>query len=302
MELPEKVAKTLEEIRSTITKKISVKRIGGGYYLYEYGYAKKAVLGKSKVLTFYIGKIGEDGTFKEARHRFLKTRAKNIKEYLKHLQEESKLGETAAMPEDYELALLGAISMNARAPLSEVAKSTGLTQSTVAYRIHKLTQKYGIRYTLEMKPETFGFSKYMITAKFGSRLPDVEKLKEILEKEPKVQYASMANGDYNLIIYILEESNAELENFIYALRSNRIFENAPGIWYVSYLITPYGWYMPFRDEFFEMMKGRVWRRRKDSPRREKTQFLMSEYAVLKEMNHNSREKFSTIDRLYGMGS
>ncbi|MEM3841499.1 MAG: Lrp/AsnC family transcriptional regulator [Candidatus Micrarchaeaceae archaeon] len=302
MQLPEKISKTLDQIKAKRSRSVTVKLINGGYYLYEYGYAKDLKKGKVRPFTFYIGKIEEDGRFVEARHRFLKTKAKTINEYIKELQETAEKEEVKILPEGDALSLLKEISMNARASNAEIAKATGLKQSKVAHMLHKLSSVYGIRYTIEMRPETFGFSRYMIIIKFGSRIPDPEALKKILENEPKVQYAALTSGDYGAIFYVLEESNAALEDFIYQLRSKSIFERAPGLWYVSYLIEPYGWYVPFRDEFFEMLKNRVWTRTRDSPRRTKTQLLKTEYAILREMNRNSRSRFTDIDLEYGFGS
>ena len=300
MEMPPEVAATAEALRKRSEYSVLVNKIRGSYYAYEYKF--KTIDGRVKKFSLYLGKIENDGTFIEARRRFLGTRIKTLGEYIKKRNDEIKpsLIDELLYPDSFSSAILTELSMNSRASVNEIADKVGAGAERVRYRIAQLRKAYKIKYTIEMKPDTFGFSRYLILARFPRGKPDQEKLKELLGSNPRVQLAAVAEGDYNLLVYVLAENNTELENMIYEIRSSSVFASSPGTWNVSYLIEPYGWYMPFRDEFFGLLKGRIWRKSRDSPRRPHGQLLRSEYAVMKELNKDAGTSFSDIDKEYGL--
>ncbi len=298
--LPEKIKIALDRIRETSKYSVEAKLIRGAYYLYEYKFRKSGQDIRKKKYSLYIGKIELDGSFVPARHRFLKTRVKDLGEYINIKTESMKIDQIESLkyPEADDIALIKELSMNSKASVKEIATNTGLKQSTVNSRIKKLTSTYGIRRTIEMKPETFGYTRYLILAKFSSSTPNSDELKRLILQEPGIQLAVSCRGDYSLILYVLARSNEELEKMLYRIRSSHIFFSKPSIWNVSYLIEPYGWYIPFRDEFFDSIKDRVWKRSGDTPRKKPEQFFLSEYAVIKEMNSNAETSFKDIDEKY----
>jgi DNA-binding Lrp family transcriptional regulator len=58
--------------------------------------------------------------------------------------------------------------------------------------------------------------------------------------------------------------------------------------------------VPLRDEFFDLLEERVWRRSKEQPRRLSNQVFLREFATLKELNSNGMIEFSEIDKKYGL--
>ena len=68
MELPAQVRETLESLKRKHRYPVSVALIRGSYYAYEVS-KERAKDGARKSHTLYLGKISEDGTFTEARHR-----------------------------------------------------------------------------------------------------------------------------------------------------------------------------------------------------------------------------------------
>ena len=68
---------------------------------------------------------------------------------------------------------------------------------------------------------------------------------------------------------------------------------------VTTYVDKYG-YVPLRDEFFELLKSRVWQRTKETPRPSRGQLLKSEYAVLRELNSSGEASFSKIDKKYDL--
>jgi len=300
--LPEAVLELVERLKAKSKHHIEVKVIGSGYYIYEYTFENSS--GIQKKISFYLGKADSNGTFSEARHRFLKTRAKSLNEYLESEENSSRPSEVAELiyPDSLDKDILKELSMDARASAYAIGKKIGLNPSTVEYRIKKLERLYNIRYTIELRPGTFGFERYFITIRFLRGSPRQEDLKELFGKEPRIQFMATLSGYYNVLIYLLAEDNVTLENILYELRGSPVFKSCQAIWNIGYTSESETWFIPFRDEFFDLMKEKVWHRTRETPRRAKDQLLESEYAVMRELNHDASIKFTEIDRLYGLKS
>lgn len=300
--LPEAVLELVERLKAKSKHHIEVKVIGSGYYIYEYTFENSS--GIQKKISFYLGKADSNGTFSEARHRFLKTRAKSLNEYLESEENSSRPSEVAELiyPDSLDKDILKELSMDARASAYAIGKKIGLNPSTVEYRIKKLERLYNIRYTIELRPGTFGFERYFITIRFLRGSPRQEDLKELFGKEPRIQFMATLSGYYNVLIYLLAEDNVTLENILYGLRGSPVFKSCQAIWNIGYTSESETWFIPFRDEFFDLMKEKVWHRTRETPRRAKDQLLESEYAVMRELNHDASIKFTEIDRLYGLKS
>ena len=301
-ELPENVRKLVERLRAKSKYHIEVKLIRGGYYIYEYAF-ESGEYGQKKI-SFYLGKADSKGNFSEARHRFLNTRARSLEEYIKSGKETERPSEVAELiyPDSVDRAILTEISMDSKASSYSISKKLDLNPNTVEYRIKKLERLYSIRYTIELRPGTFGFERYFITIRFIRGAPSQEDMEKLFSSEPRIQFVASLSGHYSVLIYLLAENNVTLENLIYEMRSNPIFSNCKAIWNIGYTSESETWYIPFRDEFFNLMKEKVWHRSRETPRRAKDQLLESEYAVMKELNHDASIKFSDIDRLYNLKS
>jgi len=68
---------------------------------------------------------------------------------------------------------------------------------------------------------------------------------------------------------------------------------------VSYITYAYG-YTPIRQEFFDLLKERVWYRSKEHPKRKPEQILQREYDVLRILNKDGRKGFLEIDNELGL--
>ncbi len=74
----------------------------------------------------------------------------------------------------------------------------------------------------------------------------------------------------------------------------------PSLWYT----TPYysrRHIFPLRNEFFKLLKEKVWKRTKEKPRPESGNLTEREYNILLELNGNGSENFVDIDKKYGYG-
>ncbi len=298
-ELPVAVKTTLQDIKKKHKHTVGIAVIRGGYYVYET--LQRFVKEENRYRTFslYLGKIEENGVFVEARHRKESTKLGSIEEMVRKKEQSLRDDSTNVLlhSDKINLKVLEMISTDARISISEIADTIGMSRVVTRHRLKMLEQKFDIKYTVEFGYSFFGFFRYAIFVKFLHKKPDFNKIKDILEKEPTVQYAALLKGAYDLFIYIFAETSISLEYKIYEIRSNPELASYASIWNTSYILNSYG-YMPTRSRFFEILKEKVWHKSKETPKKNSNQLLEREYIVLKELNENSREDFSDIDKKY----
>ena len=132
-------------------------------------------------------------------------------------------------------------------------------------------------------------------------VPNPTEPKKALDKNPRIQFAVVTKGDYDLIIYIIDEGPIKAEDNLWRFRSESILGSYSAQWYLMPLGQVYS-FVPIRDVFIEeVLKRRV---RSSTNRRSlnaREGFTKRELAVLKELNHNSNEDFTVIDTKYGFG-
>ena len=299
-ELPEIVRSTLERLKKEHKYSVSIAVINGSFYAYE---AKSEIIeGKRRTVNLYLGKIKEDGTFIQAKHKKRETDAKTLEERIVRkldIQKHNPL-ERMLHPEDVDLRILEAISANGRASISEIADYAGTTTAIAKKRLRAIETTYGITYIPEFGPRPFGFFRYVVFVRFfKGRIPEENSIKEIFEKEPRIQFAALLKGKYHLFLYMLAENTQALEDTLYRIRSEKAFADNRSLWQVSYITYAYG-YTPIRMEFFDLLEERIWHRSKEHPRKEPEQILQREYDVLKALNIDGRKEFSEIDKELGL--
>lgn len=309
--LPSNIAKTYEKLKHEYPFYVTTKRINGKYYLYKAFTIWNADEKKYTVTSEYLGRFTGDGKYIKK-----KTQAKSDLENAKALIEKSggrvlwgkrrepdemPLNEKVPSATDAELALLMALSMNARAPVSLLAERTGLGRSAVLRRIKKTEQRFKVKYILETDPSKFGFLSYLILIRFDDAQPPVEDLKAVLGKEAKIQFAAMLKGDYDLMIYFLETDQIKAGDFVWEFRSTTMLGNYSARWYIMPFGQAYS-FVPLRNEFIYSVLGFDSEKTK-LPEVALLQKMLKrrELVVLKELNENSVKSFAEIDEQHGLG-
>lgn len=185
-----------------------------------------------------------------------------------------------------EETILRTLSMNANASLTSIGKKVGLNEPAMHRRLEALKKKYNIEYLPEIDVDKLGYLKFLIFVKFLGKAPSASEIKEATESQSAVQLCLLLSGnEYDLIIYILAESNREVQKVVSALR------DGPLIKYKSkWITTPFFDtfnFVPLRNEFISSLnnkgKEKLWRR---------------EWSVLKELNKNGAIAYSDIDELH----
>ncbi|OJI07694.1 MAG: hypothetical protein BK997_02335 [Candidatus Micrarchaeum sp. ARMAN-1] len=291
----------MEKLKKGRKYSAMVLKIHGSYYVYEYKDWIDRQTKRRHSERLYIGKIEENGTFVAKERSKLPGKPINLEQYMKmKYKDTSFITDKATVPDSIDSAVLTAMSMDGRASASDIAKSIGIKSYEASYRMEKLRKEYSIRPTINIRPTTFGFSRFLILAKFINGRPSAEKLKVLLENEQRVQLVLLMKGDYDLAIYVIAEDIPKLENMVYKIRSNTVFSNYRSVWNVSYLYEAFGWFVLTRDVFFELIKDRVWQKSKESPKKLHDQLFKSEYAVMRELSKDCSINFSDIDKAYGL--
>ena len=188
--------------------------------------------------------------------------------------------------------------MNARITVPELAKITGLGNTAVNYHLRNLERRYDIKYLLEIDIEKFGYINYIAFVKFKDKRPTYEEMKEQLEAIPYVQAAMTTKGIYDMVIFLVVEANSEARGTLYKLTTN-----AFSSYDIEWNMTPayfggFG-FIPLRNQFFEILKQKVWKRTKERPRPAHDEITETEYNVLKAMNSNAAADFASIDKEIG---
>jgi DNA-binding Lrp family transcriptional regulator len=105
-----------------------------------------------------------------------------------------------------EKIILRELSKDSRISLSSIAKLTGCSYVTVGKIINKLTEKFDIKFVLELDLTKLGFlQRHLLMVKF-SRKPPEEWLEAIFKRDKNVHAAYLADGQFDLVIFAAESN------------------------------------------------------------------------------------------------
>ena len=304
MELPQKVKDRLMELNKKSRHSVQIRLVKGRYYVYECSNMYDKGRSKWKSVALYLGKMDADGKFTKARYRVSsRSDASSLDELMLKRGRHNDTGnlESLIYPDEIDRKILEKISTDGRATISEISKYANVSRSKAQRRLHRLESLYKIKYTLDFAPRPFGLFRFYILVKFRNGVPDVEKIKEVLNRYPLIQTVALLKGEYDIFIYLLANNTAYLEDVVYEIRQNKVFSDQDADWIVSYITSSYG-FIPFRDRFFDIIKDKIWHKTKELPRKPVNMLLEREFNVLYELNKHGRIDFNEIDKKYQMHS
>lgn len=281
-----------------------VRRISGKYYLYR-DTVEHLDNGVRKISTKYLGRITDDGTFiKKGTKGDELEMAKSI--IIAHggrviLPYHEDIAAKALTTNEIDNKILIILSMNSRATLPFIAKRIGLSTSAVENRINQLEKRYQLEYISEINTEKLGYLKFLIFVKFIDNVPPRNDIEKVMKAEPRVQLALLLNGgNYNLIIYVLVETNQEVSHLARKLMLNEGIRKYSAEWYTTPFYETYD-FVPLREDFMDSLKGKLAHHKDlfgENTSKKTTELLKREFAVLKELNTNAKTEFTEIDKKY----
>lgn len=172
--------------------------------------------------------------------------------------------------------LLMKLYKNSRASLRELGKELNISYHVIHSVLKNLEKKYDIIYTLELDETKLGFTEgRIITVKFGNK-PNIDHLKEMLQKDIFVQAAFLAEGDFDLLLYVVGLAQRDFQSWQWNLRV-MLSEYKPTLKSASISGSTVG-FLPLRNELIK----------------ECTVLSNTEKNILISLNENSRLKISAI--------
>ena len=201
--------------------------------------------------------------------------------------------------EEKDLLLLQCLSMDSRISYKKMAKIAGLKDEHEAYsKVKSLVKRLAIHYTADIDIRKFNYSPFMLFVKFKNGKPKTEDLKSVLAGNPKVQFASLTEGKYDAVAYIIDESF-----MIYSTLVDIFTDQRLELYGMDLTITPfyigYG-FIPLRDVFFDnVLIEKVWKKKRNE--KHTTELLERERIVLREIVINGGIDFAEIDKRYNLG-
>ena len=304
--LPENIERAVQTIRKEYGYYVQAKLMRNRYRLFEATSIYDPETKKPRKVTRYLGWLTEEGQLIPARHNDIKTKVfneidKSNAQKIKELEESLKNAEKKNYEEGtrkketkkHEREILMALSMNARITVPELSKITGLSNTTVNYHLRNLERRYDIKYLLEIDVEKFGYTNYVAFVKFKDKKPSYEEIKQQLESIPYVQAAMATKGMYDVVIFMTIEVTSNARITLYNIRKNSfaVYETE---WNIALIYTTFG-FIPLRDQFFDALKEKIWKRTKEKPRPAHDEITEIEYKVLRTMNSNAAADFVSVD-------
>ncbi len=308
-EVPQRVKESFERMRKEYDSYIELKHLNSRFCVFEATSKWDPSMERPRKVTRYLGWFTDDGFFVPARRREKPEGLKAVERaYMQKINEVEKEGSEVNVEannasqhklDDSDMKLLTALSMNARMPYNKMQEITGINESSIPYRIKRLEQQLGIKYTIEADMSKLGFFDYMILAKFHGGKPSDEDIKKAVEPEARVQLAMSTKGDYDLVMMCLVEGSEAIIYLLNRIRKNEALSGIDSEWYITPTALDYN-YVPLRNEFLELLESKVWHRKRGGKRPSSTDLMYREYAVLKELNSDSTKSFASIDEKYDL--
>ena len=216
-QLPNSIRNALSALRKKSKHYVQVRYIHNGFYAYEVATHVDAKTKKKKRVSFYLGRILEDGKLAMPRRRNGSASAGSLDEQLSDMDSKGIASplENAAHPNEIDLKILTAISTDGRMSISEIGEIAGVGRTSAQYRLGKLEREYGIQYTIEFGPRPFGLFRYFILVRFIHGKPNADKIRNLLKGNYMIQLVALTKGEFDMFIYVLAEDTKKLEDMIY---------------------------------------------------------------------------------------
>ncbi|MGC8585980.1 MAG: winged helix-turn-helix transcriptional regulator [Candidatus Micrarchaeia archaeon] len=172
--------------------------------------------------------------------------------------------------------LLMRLNDNSRLSLRKLGRELNISYHVIAAKLKELEEKYKLFYTLDIDTDKLGFAEgRLITIKF-EKMPDIDFIKGLFAKDIFVQDAYLAQGDFDLVMYVVGLSQKDFQNWQFNLRI-KLKEYNPTLKVSNLNYLSIGFF-PINNELLKQNKI----------------LSNSEKRVLMLLNDNSRMKLSNI--------
>ena len=314
MDVPDKVQETFSRLKESIDYVIVLRKINDHFYVYKASSRWDKKEKRVKSSQQYIGRITEHGAFIKRAEEYEKSALERARILLEAHgatvdfpgEKDSRSKEINAATEnsseedigEVDKKILMCLSMNSRMPMSKLARIVGISEQNAYYRVKALEKRFGIKYILEINPEKLGYSSYLFLIKFLESVPPTDDIKRLFESNYKVQFVAVTKGEYDIMAYMLDVSSTEVINILAEL----LLKTELGKYKARWNLIPYAMaysFVPLRENFIEnALKSLIWKKNRHALTSTQEKLRYREYLILKELNLDSSESFSEIDKKY----
>ena len=184
-----------------------------------------------------------------------------------------------------EKLVLRALSENARATTTELAKIAGCSRTTVSKLIKQMTEDLDVRFTLEVDASKLGtLERHVLMIKL-SKNPGAAALEGIFKDEKYVHDVYITEGDFNLVVIATASNPVE-----YIIWETKMIEGlsdfVPVVRPSDLAYLSFG-FVPFNDSFVEDIGKEI-------------KIDEGEKRILRALNHNSRIGYRELAGLTGI--
>mgnify|MGYP001626455661 CR=1 FL=1 len=172
--------------------------------------------------------------------------------------------------------LLMRLNDNSRLSLRKLGRELNISYHVIAAKLKELEEKYKLFYTLDIDTDKLGFAEgRLITIKF-EKMPEIDFIKGLFAKDIFVQDAYLAQGDFDLVMYVVGLTQRDFQKWQFNLRI-KLSAYGPFVKYSTINSMPTG-LLHIRNELIE-----------------KSQVLSpTEKRILCLLNQNSRMRLSEL--------
>ena len=314
MDVPDKVQETFSRLKESVDYVIVLRKINDHFYVYKASSRWDKKEKRVKSSQQYIGRITEHGAFIKRAEEYEKSALERARILLEAHgatvdfpgEKDSRSKEINTATEnsseedigEVDKKILMCLSMNSRMPMSKLARIVGISEQNAYYRVKALEKRFGIKYILEINPEKFGYSSYLLLIKFLEAVPSIEEVKKLFEYNYKIQFLAITKGEYDIMAYLLDVSSTEVTDMLIQLFFKTELKNFKA----RLNLMPYSMvysFIPLRDIFIEnALKNLVWRKTRHSQISKPEKLRYREFLILKELNLDGSANFSEIDKKY----
>ena len=303
---PEKVRERFAKLRAELPFSITLLFSRGHYYVVRQEYSRDENGNVRRIKPEYLGSITDDGVFtfrKTGTESELEVAKAILKEHgEKILAREQAIEE--ANGEKIETSIiendvLTNLTMNARMPIEMLAENIGIKPRRAAYLKASLEKNLNISYIPDVRLTKIGFLEFMVFVKFAVRSPDPELVKAELKEIGEVQFAAFTSGIYDMLLFVIAESNENLAEIIRRIKGVPSLSSLNSTWEISYFYKTKS-FIPLKEEAMKVLENKAWRRTKERPRPGYNDLLESEFSVIKALVKNGAAKFSEMEAEEGI--
>ena len=112
-----------------------------------------------------------------------------------------------------DVGIMRCLSRDARSPISKIAASLKVPESTVRHRLKRLVQSKLLSFAAVTNPLELGYQIWAVI-EIQTDIPHVRAVAKELAELPEVHFVGITAGSYDVLVTAVFRSNAELLDFV----------------------------------------------------------------------------------------